>query len=94
MKIKLEMIFDIPEDLYRDDEEDKDVPIEELESHHLGFIRQFLFDEFINFAVCKRLLDNFEFLEQNQRDKLLENKKWIKIIQDAARTTKYTVQKD
>ena len=94
MRIKLEMIFDIPEDLYRDDEEDKDVPIEELESHRLGFIRQFLFDEFINFAIYKRLLDNLEFLKQNQRDKFLENKKWIKIIQDAARTTKYTVQKD
>ena len=91
MKIKLEMVFDIPEKYYRDDQEDREVLPKYVIRHRMGFIRQVIFDEFTNYALCQHLNDRIEGVVKNDKECANHHKEWAGIIEEAHKTSKYTI---
>jgi hypothetical protein len=89
MKVKLEMEFDVPEEHYKDDKEDRNIlDISELQNHHLGFVRQCIFDEFTNYAHVNHLTSVMTCLVSSNLEGAISHRKWANIIGDALKTVK------
>lgn len=84
MKIKLSIELDIPEDVYRDDVEDSHIKPENLESHHMRFVNDAVFDNIINFAYLQHLLAAMDAMKDKNILIEIEHKKWAKLIGDSS----------
>ncbi len=90
MKVKLTMEFDIPEDNYKDDE-DSELDVFDRHKIELEFVRQFIFDGFVNHSRCAHLCDAMDWMDSdspNKHDHLHDHREWIKILDEAEKTLK------
>ncbi len=93
MKVLLTMELDIPESYYKDDEEDRDISIDDLPKLHIDFVKEEIFRSFVNFANCKHLEETLKWMVGDspfKQEIVDDHKRWSKIIQESEKTIKIT----
>lgn len=91
MKVRVTIELDIPESLYRDDVEDAGMDEKDLPKHHLGFVKDSIFTNFISYAQCKHIESALEWMTSNSETKQFhidDHKLWHSIISEGEKTLK------
>lgn len=84
------MEFDIPEENYRDVEDDGMNSLDRF-NKELGFVKQFIFSGFVNHSRCSHLCHAMDWMvsdSPNKQEHVDSHREWIRLLDEAEKTMK------